>query len=306
MYSDIMRFKNVSDALCALNSVSRLTSNISHADGGGSAPMSGGVASAASKHSKLFNHASMRSPNEYRIGSASWTSLSIRPPPPPPPPPSFPGAAAVADSLRKLLISFSDSARPVPSYPFTRNRRGFVDDEQLRRRRALVMLRKYVLDRLPVHPGDVYPDDRPPERRVRALDDVVVQVLFVPQRVEALQDELKKRLQVFRRRRRDEHVRVPHADRARDGDAHRRGLSSPARGGQRDSAPKRLLARGVEKRHDRFRLVQGFARGDERPRGFGVREGSLQVRQVLCLSAGFDVPADGLNIPDVRGYRQDI
>ena len=110
-----MRFKNSSDARCAEKSVSLFTSNKSHALGGGNAPVSGGVASAASRHRRPFSHPSTRSPKEYRTGSASCTSRNRRPVCATPPPP----AAAPAASFLRFEMSFRLSARPVPSYPFT-------------------------------------------------------------------------------------------------------------------------------------------------------------------------------------------
>ena len=54
--------EHLGEARCALKRVSRFTSNRSHAEGGGSVPLSGGVASAASRHKSPLSQVSMRSP----------------------------------------------------------------------------------------------------------------------------------------------------------------------------------------------------------------------------------------------------
>lgn len=62
------------------------------------------------------------------------------------------------------------------------------------------------------------------ELRIGALDEVVVDVLLVPERVEPLENKLEERPQVLRRRSGDEDVGVAEAEGAGNGEAEGGGL----------------------------------------------------------------------------------
>ena len=64
---------------------------------------------------------------------------------------------------------------------------------------------------------DVYTNDSFVEGRICALNDIVVGVLFITERVKRFEDELEESFQVLRIRRGDEDVRVIVGDGSADG-----------------------------------------------------------------------------------------
>jgi len=101
---------------------------------------------------------------------------------------------------------------------------------------------------------DVDSNDGLVEVRVRALNDVVVEMLLVSESVHSLEDELEEGLQVLRRRRGDEDVRVAVGESGSDGETESGRLSSSSRGGEGDGGRESLLGDSLNEGEDGFGL----------------------------------------------------
>lgn len=101
---------------------------------------------------------------------------------------------------------------------------------------------------------DVDSDDGLVEVRVGALNDVVVEMLLVSERVHALEDEFEEGLQVFGRGRRDENVGVAVRKGGSDGKSESGRLSSSSGSGEGDGGGKGLLGDGLDEGEDGFSL----------------------------------------------------
>ena len=129
----------------------------------------------------------------------------------------------------------------------------------------------------PIH---VDPHDGLPKRRIRALDQIVVQVLLVVQLVQALEHKLEQRPQVLRRRRRDKDVRVSQRQGPGNREPQARRLTTSPRRGQRHRASQHLLARRVQERHDGLGLIQRPTLAHQRPRRLHIAQRLGQLLQL--------------------------
>ena len=117
---------------------------------------------------------------------------------------------------------------------------------------------------------------------------------------------MEKRSEVLRRRGSDKDVRVAHADGTGDGDAHRRGLTATASGGEGDGGPQGFFAGCVEEGDHRLGLVQGFAARHQRARGFRLLQRALEVGEVLRVRGADALASDGLDVAHVGGDGEDV
>jgi hypothetical protein len=133
------------------------------------------------------------------------------------------------------------------------------------------------LDRLSVTPENVDSDDGLVEVRVCALNDVVVEMLLVAQRVHALEDELEERAQVLGRGRGDEDVGVAVCEGGSDGETESSRFATTSGGGEGDGGGEGLLGDGFDKSED------GFGLGEERTIGSRGRGRTYQLRVQTVL-----------------------
>ena len=111
------------------------------------------------------------------------------------------------------------------------------------------------LIRFPVSPEHVDPHDSLFEVRVRALHNIIVDVLLVPQRIQRLEDKLEKRFQVFWVGRSDKNVGIVVCEGGTDSETQSGGFATPTSGSESDSRGEGLFGDGVDKGEDRFGLL---------------------------------------------------
>ena len=92
-----------------------------------------------------------------------------------------------------------------------------------------------ILDGLSVIVEDVYSHHGLVELRVGALDQLVVEVLLVVQRIKALEDEVKEGVEVLGAGRGDEDVGVAEADGSSNGKTESSRLATPSGSSERNS-----------------------------------------------------------------------
>ena len=115
------------------------------------------------------------------------------------------------------------------------------------------------LDRLPVLLEHIDPHHGLVELWIRALDQLVVQVLLVVHGVEALQHKLEQRVQVLGAGRSNEDVGVLEADSGGDGQTEGGRLTATSAGSQRDRGAEPLLADRLHELEQRLRLAADVA-----------------------------------------------
>mmetsp|Transcript_31326 Transcript_31326/g.99939 ORF Transcript_31326/g.99939 Transcript_31326/m.99939 type:complete len:481 (-) Transcript_31326:438-1880(-) len=188
------------------------------------------------------------------------------------------------------------------------DRRGFVDHQQLGLRQLLVVLRLDVLHRLPVPAEHVDAHHSLAERGVGGLHEVVVEMLLVPQRVQALEDKLEERAQVLRGGRGHEDVGVPQGKGSRDGHPKCRRLPAPAPRRQRHGRAQGLLRRGVEECDHRLGLVEGPAELHQGAHRLGLAQGLGKLPQLRLLGALLALlpGRDGRDALDVAREGEDV
>lgn len=86
------------------------------------------------------------------------------------------------------------------------------------------------LDRLPMILENVHPHDSLVEIRIRALLDIVIQMLLVPEGIHSFEDEVEQCLQILRTRACDKDIRISMGKRRRDSQAEGSRLSSSTTG----------------------------------------------------------------------------
>lgn len=114
-----------------------------------------------------------------------------------------------------------------------------------------------VLDGLPVLVENIHPHHRLVELWVGALDEFIVQVLLVIQRVEPLEHEVEEGVEVLRAWRGDEDIGVAEADGRGDGEAEGGGLAAAPRRRQGHRAAQSLLRDGLHELEQALGLVEG-------------------------------------------------
>jgi len=136
------------------------------------------------------------------------------------------------------------------------------------------------LDRLSVTSENVDSNDGLVEVGVRALDDVVVEMLLVTESVHSLEDELEEGLQVLRRRRGNEDVGVSVSESSSDGETESGRLSSSSRSGEGDGGGESLLGDGLDEGENGFSLEERRGRRKRKTRQFGKLELQLLPSRV--------------------------
>lgn len=129
-------------------------------------------------------------------------------------------------------------------------------------------------------PKHIHPHNCLVKLGVRALRDIVIQVLFIPQCVHAFEHKVEQRLQVLRARARHENIRIPMRERRSDRQTQRRALAPAAGRGQGNRRRQRLLRNRIDEGQDRLRLVDGPGELDEVPGGLGVGELGLELLEL--------------------------
>lgn len=119
---------------------------------------------------------------------------------------------------------------------------------------------------------------------IRRLDQFVISVLLIVQRIESLDDELEQRLQVFRRRRRHEDVGVAEGDGSGEREAHGRRFSSSTASGERAGYCRLLLGDDVEKSEQGLCLTSGTGSREQRTNRFCLFHGFFETGE---LQVGF-------------------
>ena len=149
---------------------------------------------------------------------------------------------------------------------------------------------------------DVHAHDGFAELRVGRLDEVVVEVFLVVERVEALEHKLEQRAQVLGRRSGHKDVGVPEGNGAGDGETHRGRLAAAAGRRERDGRAEDLVGGDVQEGEQRLGLVEGAARRRERAGGLRVGEGLRELGELL---GGLVAGAQRRRPVVVRGHRGD-
>ena len=149
-------------------------------------------------------------------------------------------------------------------------------------------------------PKHIHAHNRLVEVGVRALRDIVVEVLLVAKHVHALKDKLEQRFQVFRTGTRDEDVRIPVSECSSDGKTQSGRFSATTTRSKCHSRRQSLLSDGVDEGKDSLGLVDRLREFDEVTNGFGV---SKTVLQVLELGLFLALPPGLFNGLDVFATR---
>eukprot|EP00126_Sphaerothecum_destruens_P002083 Sdes_comp15523_c0_seq1m4476 len=160
-----------------------------------------------------------------------------------------------------------------------RNRSGFINHDQLGLPQLVVILRLDVLDHLPMLLENIHAHNCLVEAHVGGADQLVVDVLCVVERIKAAEEKLKERLEILRRGRCDENIRVAVLNRSCDRQTKRRRLAAAARSRQRNGRFQIFLADAFDEAQHRLCLVQSSARIHQRLSRADIDETRLQLLQ---------------------------
>lgn len=122
------------------------------------------------------------------------------------------------------------------------------------------------LDGLPVATVNVYSDDGLVERRVGALNDIIVEMLLVAEGIESLEHELEERLQVLRVGGCDKDVGVIVRNRSTNRHTECSGFTTTTGSSEGHCGRQRLFRNGFHKRQQ----------------GFGLRPLALHMDMTTC------------------------